>query len=89
MGFNKNELATIAKTGPDAYSVELRTAEDKFWYAFVSLSRTSEEHQILTARGDVKSWRNLDDAVLFFEKACPDCLNFEVKIGAWVIARKL
>lgn len=88
MGFNKNELATIAKTGPDAFSVEIRSADDNFWYAFVTLIRTSEEHRILTARGDIKSWRNLDDAVLFFEKTCPDCQNFEVKIGAWLLARK-
>lgn len=88
MGFNKTELATIAKTSPDAFSVEIRPAND-CWHAFVILVRTSEEHQILTARGDLKSWRNLDDAVLFFEKICPDCQNFEVKIGAWVLARKV
>ncbi|MFC0134518.1 hypothetical protein CR105_23285 [Massilia eurypsychrophila] len=89
MGFNKNELATIAKTGPDAFSVKLRSGEGDFWYAFVILARTLEEHRILTARGDIKSWRNLDDAVLFFEKTCPECLNFEIEIGAWVLARRI
>lgn len=88
MGFNKNELATISKTGPDAFSVELSLGEENLWYANVWLSRTSEEHRILTARGDVKTWRNLEDAVLFFEKTCPECVKFEIKIGSWMLIKK-
>jgi hypothetical protein len=87
MGFNKNELATIAKTSPDGFSVEIHCADDNFWYAFVLLSSTSEKHDVLTARGDLKSWRNLDDAVLFFEKTTPACRAFVVRIGSWILSR--
>jgi hypothetical protein len=89
MGFNKSELATIAKTSPDGFSVELRSAQDGFWYAFVMLTHAAGEHQIMTARGDFKSWRKLDDAVLFFEKTCPACQKFEVKIGTWILVKKV
>jgi hypothetical protein len=87
MGFNKNELATIAKTSPDGFSVEIHCADDNFWYAFVLLLSTSEKHDVLTARGDLKSWRNLDDAVLFFEKTTPACRAFVVRIGSWILSR--
>jgi hypothetical protein len=87
MGFNKNELATIAKTSPDGFAVEIHCADDKFWYAIVLLSSTSEKHDVLTARGDLKSWRNLDDAVLFFEKTTPACKSFVVRIGQWILSR--
>lgn len=89
MGFNKNELATIAKTSPDGFSVEIHCGEDKFWYADVFLRSTSEKHDVLTARGDLKSWRNLDDAILFFEKTTPHCKVVVVKIGTWVLSRTL
>ena len=87
MGFNKNELATIAKTSPDGFSVEIHCADDNFWYAFVLLSSTSEKHDVLTARGDLMSWRNLYDAVLFFEKTTPVCRSFIVRIGSWILSR--
>ena len=87
MGFNKNELETIAKTSPDGFSVELQCAEDKFWYAFVLLASTAEKHNVLTARGDLKSWRNLDDAVLFFERTTPACKEFSVRVGSWTLSR--
>lgn len=87
MGFNKNELATIAKTSPDGFSVEIHCADDKFWYAFILLASTDEKHDVLTARGDLKSWRNLDDAVLFFERMTPSCKAFLVRVGSWTLSR--
>jgi hypothetical protein len=89
MGFNKSELTTIAKTSPDGFSVQIRSAQDGFWYAFVVLVPAADEHQVLTARGDLKSWRNLDDAVLFFEKTCQDCRQFEIRIGTWILVRQV
>jgi hypothetical protein len=43
---------------------------------------------VFTSRGDLKTWRNLADAVAFVQETCSECMDVEIVVGNWAFARR-
>lgn len=89
MGLNKREISVIAETNRDNYSVEITAAEGDLWQASIKIAQPEKHFEIVTSRGDLKTWRNLADAITFIQDTCSDCKNVTINIGPWKFSRIL
>ena len=88
MGLNKREIAVIAETNRDNYSVEIKAMESGLWQVAIMIVQPEKYFEVFTSRGDLKTWRNLADAVVFVQETCTDCLDVTIVIGEWIFSRK-
>ena len=86
-GLNKQELAAIYATNLGNFTVTISCDDDQFWRGVVTLKQTFAKYPILTARRDIKTWRNPADAIRFLQQLCPNCNDVQIKIGNWEFAR--
>lgn len=87
MGLNKRELAVIAETNRDNYSINIRAEEGGLWQATITLIQPEKHYEVFTSRGELKTWRNLDDAITFVQNTCDDCKDVTISIGSWTFTR--
>lgn len=87
MGLNRREIVVIAETNRDNYSVEISSIDGGLWQAAIKIVQPEKHYEIVTSRGDLKTWRNLADAITFIQDACNDCKYVIVNIGAWKFSR--
>lgn len=87
MGLNKREIIVIAETNRDNYSIEIKINKDNLWQAYIRLTQPEKIYEIDTSRGDLKTWRNLADAIIFFEETCNDCKDVVITTGEWKFKR--
>lgn len=89
MGLNKREISVIAETNRDNYSVEITAANGDLWQAGIKIVQPEKHYEIVTSRGDLKTWRNLADAITFIQETCIDCKDVTVSVGNWKFSRIL
>lgn len=88
MGLNKKEIAVIATTNRGNYSVEIKTGQDDLWQVVIKLPNPDRHFDIVTSRGELKTWRNLADAITFIQETCADCMNVEITVQTWTFVRR-
>lgn len=88
MGLNKREIAVIAETNRDNYAVEIKALESGLWQVAIKIVQPENYFEVFTSRGDLKTWRNLSDAVIFVQETCPDCRDVIIVIREWTFLRK-
>ncbi|RAA07306.1 hypothetical protein DOT67_21290 [Ralstonia pseudosolanacearum] len=85
--FTFRELAAVALTGSNNYFLDLQK-EDGKWTIVVSVldadKRTTKQYQVQTNRGKTKTWRYLEDALLFVNEYCENCQNLTIAIDGMV-----
>ncbi|MFV8598638.1 hypothetical protein [Ralstonia pseudosolanacearum] len=83
MYFTFRELALVALTGSNNYLLNLQKEEGK-WTITVSVldadKRTARQYQVQTNRGKTKTWRYLEDVLLFVGEYCENCQNLTIAI---------
>jgi len=87
MSLNKREIAVIAETNRGNYSVEIRSINDGLWQVAIKILQPEKCFEVFTSRGDLKTWRNLSDAVVFVQDTCPDCQSVTIKVRDWTFLR--
>jgi hypothetical protein len=88
MGKKKTEFAAILQADPANCAVAIRRTTDDFWFVELTIVSTGVTEELLTARGTVKSWRNLADAIYFVQTTCPGCEKVSVEVGPWKFVRQ-
>jgi len=88
MGLNKREIAVIAETNRDNYSVEIKAVEDGLWQVAIKIVQPEKYFEVFTSRGDLKTWRNLADAVIFVQETCSDCRDVTIVVREWTFSRR-
>lgn len=88
MGLNKREIAVIAETNRGNYTVEIKAVEAGLWLVRIAIIQPEKHYEVFTSRGDLKTWRNLADAIMFVQETCPDCENVTIVIEQWTFTRR-
>lgn len=88
MGLKKNELTAIVWANPEDCVVTIKRTPDGFWGVTLRLLATGLEHELLTERGQVKSWRDPAAAVQLVGDICPERCAVLFAINDWVFARQ-
>jgi hypothetical protein len=88
MGLNKREIAVIAETNRGNYTVEIKAMEAGLWLVSITIIQPEKHYEVFTSRGDLKTWRNLADAILFVQETCPDCENVTIIVEQWTFTRR-
>jgi hypothetical protein len=88
MGLNKQEILVLAETNRDNYSVHIKSDTPGFWQISIHIGNPERSFDVFTSRGDLKTWRNLADAVLFIRETCKDCMNVQISIQDWTFGRR-
>lgn len=83
MGLNKRELAVIAETNRDNYEVEIKSVEKGLWQVSIKMVPSEKHFDVFTSRGELKTWRNLADAITFVQETCPDCKKVAITVNDW------
>lgn len=83
MYFTFRELAFVALTGSNNYLLNLHKEGGK-WVIDVSVldadKKTAKQYQVQTNRGKTKTWRYLEDVLLFVGEYCKNCQNLSIAI---------
>lgn len=87
MGLNKREIVVIAETNKDNYSVEINTLDGRLWQAVIVITQPKKHYDVFTSRGELKTWLNLADTIVYIQETCEDCKNVTVQIGSWTFSR--
>ena len=87
MVLNKREIAVIAETNRHNYSVEIKAVPGGLWQGAINIIQPQKRYEIFTSRGELKTWRNLADAVTFVQDTCDDCRDVTISIGTWKFTR--
>ncbi|GJJ05693.1 hypothetical protein RugamoR64_62310 [Duganella rhizosphaerae] len=88
MGLNKQEILVIAETNRGNYSVEIKSVNTGLWQVGIKIGNPDRYFDVFTSRGDLKTWRNLADAVNFVQETCPDCMNVDISVQHWTFSRR-
>lgn len=88
MGLNKQEILVLAETNRNNYSVQIKTDTPGFWQISIYVGNPERCFDVFTSRGDLKTWRNLADAVLFVKETCKDCMDVQIAIQDWTFTRR-
>lgn len=83
MGLNKREIAVIAETNRDNYSIEISLDQNGLWLIHIHITQPAKTYEAFTSRGVLKTWRNLDDAILYIQETCEDCKTVTIDQGTW------
>jgi hypothetical protein len=87
MGLNKQEILVLSKSNRGNYAVEINCSGGA-WRAGIKIINPEQKFDVLTSRGDLKTWRNLGDAILFFQETCEDCKDVAININSWTFERR-
>lgn len=87
MRLNKREIAVIAETNRENYSIEISINNENLWRASIKLTQPEKLYEIGTSRGELKTWRNLQDAITYIQETCSDCKEVQIKTGDWIFKR--
>ena len=87
MGLNKQEILVIAETNRGNYSVKIKSSIPGLWQVGIQIGNPEKYFDVFTSRGDLKTWRNLADAVAFVQYTCVDCMNVEINVQEWIFTR--
>lgn len=83
MYFTSRELAAVALTGSNNYFLNLQKEKGK-WTIAVSVldanKQTTKQYQVQTNLGKTKTWRYLEDALVFVNEYCENCQNLTIAI---------
>jgi hypothetical protein len=77
---NKKELQVLDETETD-YSLhifEIEQTNTRWWRMEVHLENIKKMYEVVTVRGEVRHWKNLDIAVDFIKENCPRTNAFMV-----------
>lgn len=55
MGLNKREIAVIAETNRDNYSIEIKAVNGGLWQAVIKITQPERHYEIFTSRGELKT----------------------------------
>lgn len=88
MGLKKNEFTAIVWANPDNCTVTIKRTTDGFWGVTLTLLATGVEHELLTERGQVKSWRDPAAAVQLVQDFCPERCAVLLAINDWIFTRQ-
>jgi hypothetical protein len=88
MGLNKQEILVIAETNRGNYSVQIKSTTPGLWTVGIQIGNPDRYFDVFTSRGDLKTRRNLADAVTFVQDTCTDCMNVEIAVQEWTFARR-
>jgi len=88
MGLNKQEVLVIAETNRGNYSVVIRSSLAGLWQVEIKIGNPDLFYEVFTSRGDLKTWKNLSDAVKFVQENCADCKDVKIEINNWVFERR-
>lgn len=83
MGLNKREIAVIAETNRNNYTVEIKAVEKGLWQVIIKIVQPEKRFEVFTSRGELKTWRNLADAITFVQESCSDCKKVTININDW------
>jgi hypothetical protein len=83
MGLNKRELAVIAETNRGNYEVEIKSVEKGLWQVSIKIVPSEKHFDVFTSRGELKTWRNLADAITFVQEICSDCKKVAIAVNDW------
>lgn len=84
MFFTFRELAAVALTGADNYLLDLFKEEGGKWVVRVTIragaTGAQQTYMVQTNRGKTKTWRYLEDVLLFVEEYCANCHHLTIKV---------
>jgi hypothetical protein len=88
MGLTTRELSAVDETLQEKYIVWIRGDPSGFWKLEIHVDG-GRVYELDTTRGATKSWRHLEDALLFAKENCPRAkdLFLEIEEG-WVLQRR-
>jgi hypothetical protein len=87
MGLNKREITLIASANQGNFSVKIAAVGGGLWGATIKIFNPENSYDVFTARGALKTWRDLGDAITFIQQACGDCKDVSISIGEWEFSR--
>lgn len=85
--FTKNDLDLIASSSKNGYIIKVHQTKEGLW----TISLVTENKNILsiiTARGKVKSWRNMMSAIIFTQENCQKASQVLIEVGGWKFEKK-
>jgi hypothetical protein len=87
MGLTTRELSAVDDTLQGKYIVWIRRDPSGFWKIELHVDG-GRVYELDTTRGATKSWRRLEDALMFAKESCPRAkvLFLEIEEG-WVLQR--
>lgn len=88
MGLNKQEVLVIAETNRGNYSVQIKSEQPGLWQIAIKIGNPDRHFDVFTSRGDLKTWRNLADAIAFVQETCKDCMDVEILVQSWIFTRR-
>lgn len=87
-GLTSRDLKMVIASFGSKYSVTIFECSEGLWTVTVKFDREDgKSHSIRTARGDVKSWRNLVGAVGFVKEYCGLATEVFVEVAGWKLYR--
>jgi hypothetical protein len=88
MGLNKQEILVLSKSSRGNYSIEIKSSGDGIWQAGIRMNNPQQYFDVFTSRGDLKTWKNLADAIFFFQETCEDCKEISIVVKQWIFERR-
>lgn len=88
-GLTKHYLEILEASQGDKYVVTVRETSDGLWAVAVKFERQEVPQLITTARGKLKIWRNILNAITFVQENCASASNVDVEIGGWRLSRDM
>jgi len=82
----KQYLVVLANAMSGGYVVTVYEAEAGLWSVAVQFEG-QEIQQIATARGELKVWRNLINAITFVQENCAAASAVFIEVGGWRLCR--
>ncbi|WP_155754551.1 hypothetical protein [Burkholderia stagnalis] len=84
MFFTFRELAAVALTGADNYLLNLFKDESGKWVIRATILDGSKQpyqsYLVQTNRGKTKTWRYLEDVLMFVDEYSANCRNLSIEI---------
>ncbi|WP_455289938.1 hypothetical protein [Cupriavidus necator] len=84
MFFTFRELAAVALTGADNYILDLLKDESGKWVIRATIlegrKQPLQSYIVQTNRGKPKTWRYLEDALVFIDGTCANCRHLTIKV---------
>lgn len=85
--FTKHNLGLIESSAKNNYVVKVHQTQDGQWTINIIIGEQKNDLSINTARGKLKKWRNMQDALLFVQKNCKTPKSVFIDMGNWKFCR--
>lgn len=87
MKLGKKELLLIAESQPSGCDIKIQKNDSGRWQVGLVLNRQKDIHFIHTARGEIKTWRYMEDVILFVQETMPTAKKVELEVGPWKLVK--